>query len=186
MTFSEFTKLADILNESVLADKKYGQALDKYVSCSMLFDFWRDVVGKRFEKITIPYDIKGTVLFVSVASPAVIQDLSFMKADIIKKYAPYAEGLNFKITDIRFDYKNWMSIKNPSNGSKGSNAFDIDSPEYFTQKDYETICLDNNEENEFAELKNSLSNVEFLPEKLKEKIYNNALVQYKAQKLRKK
>lgn len=188
MTYSEFTKLADILNESVLADKKFGQALDKCVSFSMLFSFWKDVVGKRFEKISIPYDLKGQVLFVSVMSPVVTQELSLYKADLLKKIEPYAEGLNFKITDIRFDYKNWFAVKSNNeseNSSNGSSVFDIVTPEYYTDKDYEAIGLDNNETKEFQKFRENLENNEFLPKNLKEKIYNNAVMMYKAQKLRK-
>ncbi len=192
MTYSEFTKLADILNESVLADKRFGQALDKCVSCSMLFGFWKDVVGKRFEKVSIPYDLKGTVLFVSVMSSVVVQELSMYKAELLKKIEPYADGLNFKITDIRFDYKNWQSVKNnieEISGGKtksGSKAFDIDVPEYYTEQDYETIGLDNNEEDEFEKLRESFAQHEFLPEGLREKILKSAMTGYKAKKLRDK
>ncbi len=188
MTYSEFTKLADILNESVLADKRYEQALNKCVSCSMLFGFWGNIVGKRFEKISIPYDFKKTTLFVSVMSSAVVQELTFYKADLLKKLEPYAKGLNFTINDIRFDYKNWQSVKNSinsdTNQSNGSKAFDIDTPSYYTEKDYETIGLDNSEKEEFERLKKSFEENEFLSDKLREKMYNNALIQYKAQKLR--
>lgn len=190
MTYSEFTKLADILNESVLADKRYEQALSKCVSCSLLFSFWGNVVGKRFEKITIPYDFKGTTLYVSVMNSVVVQELSLYKADLLKKLEPYASGFNFTITNIRFDYKNWQSvkssidsIKNPSSGSK---IFDIDSPNYYTEKDFETIGLDNREEEEFEMLKKSFEKNKFLSAKLREKMYSNAIIQYKAQKLRNK
>ena len=189
MTYSEFTKLADILNESVLADKRYEQALNKCVSCSMLFGFWGNIVGKRFKKISIPYDFKKTTLFVSVMSSAVVQELTFYKADLLKKLEPYAKGLNFTINDIRFDYKNWQSVKNSinsdTNQSNGSKAFDIDTPSYYTEKDYETIGLDNNEKLEFEKLRETIFNIESMPPHLKEKMFNNALNQYKAKKLRK-
>ncbi len=185
VTYSEFTKLADILNESVLADKKFGQTLDYCVSCSMLFGFWKDVVGKRFEKVSVPYEFKNSVLYVSVMSPVVTQELSMFKADIIKKYEPYAQGLNFVIKEIRFDYKNWFAVKKSIDNANGSNAFDADSPEYYTEKDYEAIGLDNDEKLEFEKLRKSFDNNVFLPENVKEKMYNNAVIMYKAQKLRK-
>lgn len=176
------SKLSDILNESVLTGNGFGQALDK----CMLFNFWKNAVGRKFEKISIPYDLKGALLFVSVQSPVIMQELTLFKADIIEKYKPYAEGLGFKILDIKFDYKNWRSVSLGVNGSKNSSEiFDTDTPEYYTSEDYETIGLDNNEEFEFDELKKSIENIEFLPEELKEKMYNNALKQYKARKLRK-
>lgn len=182
MKNNDFSKISDILNGSVLNSGRFGQALEKSMSCGMLFSFWKNVVGKRFEKLAIPYDLKGTTLFVSVMSPTVLQELSFFKADIIQKYAPYAEGLSFKISDIRFDYKNWYSIKNTG---KASEAFDTDMPDYYTDKDFETVNLNNSEEEEFLKLKETVANIDFLPETIKEKMYNNAVKQYKAQKLRK-
>ena len=186
----DFSKLSDILNESVLTVNKeswrFGQAFDKSMSCCMLFKFWKNVAGKKFEKLSIPYELKGATLFVSVMSPAVIQELSFFKKELIEKYAPYAEGLNLKITDIGFDYKNWSVIKASfGENNSDSKAFDTDIPDYYTQKDYETIGLDNIEEEEFEKLKKTIINIESMPPLLKEKMYNNALNQYKAQKLRK-
>lgn len=188
MTYSEFTKLADILNESVLADKGYGQTFDKYISCAKLFEHWVDVVGKRFEKISLPYDIKGTTLFVSVMSSVVVQELSLYKKDILKKLEPFAHDVNYTIEDIRFDYKNWLSVKKSIDAVKNpkneSGVFDISTPNYYTEKDFETIGLDNKEKEEFKNLKEILEKSENLPEKLKEKLYNNAVMLCKAQKLR--
>ena len=177
MKNNNFSKISDILNESVLANQKLGQAFDK----CMLFDFWKNVVGKRFEKFSVPYDLKGAVLFVSVSSPAIIQELSFYKADIIKKYAPYAKGLNFKIVDVRFDYKNWGNIKKGGQ----SDAFDVDTPDVYSEDDFEGVILDEQEESEFKQLQKNISDIDFLPETLKEKTYTNAKKSYKAQKLRK-
>ncbi len=186
---NDFSKLSDILNESVLsADNKawrFGQAFEKSRNYTMLFSFWKNVVGKKFEKLSIPYELKGSILFVSAASPAIIQELNFFKKDIIEKYSPYAQGLDLKITDIRFDYKNWSAIK-MTNSEKSSTAFDTDVPEYYTQKDYETIGLDNIEEEEFSKLKETIQKVESLPSHLKDKMFRSALNQYKAKKLRQK
>ncbi len=183
MKNNDFSKISDILSGSVLASGKFGQALEKSMSCGMLFDFWKNAVGKKFEKFSVPYDIKGTKLFVSVISPAILQELSFFKADIIKKYAPYANGLGFNITDIKFDYKNWYSIKN---SGRQSEAFDTDMPDYYCDNDFDEIQLSIDEEKEFIKLKESVSGIEFLPANIKDKMYNNALKQYKAQKLREK
>lgn len=189
MSNKEFSKISDILNESVFANKKHGQTLEKGISFGMsfgmFFSFWKNIVGKKFEKLSIPYDVKGTTLFVSVISPVVMQELTFFKADIIKKVAPYAEGLNFKINDIKFDYKNWQSIKNGTNNKNSSKIFDTDVPNYYTDEDFETIGLDNNEEKEFENLRKTINNIEFLPASVKINMYKNALNQYKAQKLRK-
>lgn len=176
------SKLSDILNESVLAKNGFGQALDK----CMLFNFWKNVAGKKFEKVSRPYDLKGTLLFVSVQSSVVMQELTLFKADIIEKYKPYAEGLGFEVSDIKFDYKNWRSVVSGAEGHKiPSEIFDTDCCEYYTNEDYETIGLDNNEETEFEDLKKSIENIKFLPPELKEKMYNDAIKQYKARKLRK-
>ncbi len=181
----EFSKISDILNESAHTHKGFGQAFEKSKTCNMFFSFWKNIVGKKFEKLSIPYELKGSTLFVSVISPAVIQELSFFKKDIIEKCMPYADGLNLKITEIRFNYKNWTSIKaSTSNKQNSDSSFDKDVPDYYTDKDYETIGLDNNEETEFNKLKETISKVESLPPHLKEKMYNNVLNQYKAKKLR--
>lgn len=183
----EFLKISDILDTSVRTFNRFGQAFEKSKTCSMFFSFWKDVVGKKFEKLSIPYELKGSILFVSAVSPAVIQELNFFKKEIIEKYTPYAEGLNLKLTDIKFDYKNWASIKSQMQGDlKSSKTFDTDTPDYYTEKDYETIGLDNSEEADFKKLKNTLENVKSLPPYLKEKMFNNALNQYKAKKLRQK
>ena len=184
MTYSEFSKLADVLNESVLADKRYGQALNKCVSFGTFFSFWENIVGKRFVKISIPYNLKGTTHLVSVVNSVVVQEMSLYKADILKKMEPYAKGLNFTINDIRFDYKNWLSIKNEFN-KESSKAFDIDAPEYYTDKDFEKICIDNDEELELQKVRENLLKNESLPAETKERIYNNILKSIKAQKLRK-
>lgn len=173
-----FSKISDILNESVLTSRKFGQAIDK----CMFFGFWKNIVGKKFEKISIPYDFKGAILLVSVMSPVVLQEMSFFKKDIIEKCAPYAEGLNLKVLDIKFDYKNWLSVKNASGTFDLS---DTNSAEFYNEEDIAAVNLEPGEEERFKELKASILNIEFLPENLKEKIFNNALKQYKAQKLRK-
>lgn len=184
---NDFTKISDILNESVLTGNCCPwseQTFEKSAKQAMLFSFWKDVTGKKFEKLSIPYELKGSILFVSAASPAVIQELSFFKKDIIEKYLPYAKGLELNITDIRFNYKNWGSIKN-SFSENSSTAFDADMPVYYTEKDYETIGLDNNETLEFEKLREIVFNLKSMPLPLKEKMFNNALNQYKAKKLRK-
>lgn len=183
---NDFSKLSDVLNESVLTDNRFGQAFEKSRNYNILFSFWKNIVGKKFEKFSIPYELKGSILFVSVVNPAIIQELTFFKQDIIEKYSPYAKDLNLNITDIRFDYKNWLSIKSASNSEKSNRAFDTDTPDYYTEKDYETIGLDNVEEQQFNNLKETIQKVEFLPPHLKDKLFNSALNQYKAKKLRKK
>ena len=92
--------------------------------------------------------------------------------------------MNFTINDIRFDYKNWLSIKNEFN-KESSKAFDIDAPEYYTDKDFEKICIDNDEELELQKVRENLLKNESLPAETKERIYNNILKSIKAQKLRK-
>ena len=47
------------------------------------------------------------------------------------------------------------------------------------------MILDEQEESEFKQLQKNISDIDFLPETLKEKIYTNAKNSYKAQKLRK-
>ena len=121
---------------------------------------------------------------VSVVNSVVVQEMSLYKADILKKMEPYAKGLNFTINDIRFDYKNWLSIKNEFN-KESSKAFDIDAPEYYTDKDFEKICIDNDEELELQKVRENLLKNESLPAETKERIYNNILKSIKAQKLRK-
>lgn len=186
MKKNEFSKISDILNESVLTNERFGQAFDKSKNSCMLFKFWKNVVGRKFEKLSIPYDIKGSILYVSVINPAVIQELNFFKKEIIEKYTPYADGLNYKITDIRFNYKNWSEVKaSDGNTNTANKIFDTDTPSYYTENDYEKIGLDNIEEKEFEELKKSIINVESMPPLLKEKMFNNALNQYKAKKMRK-
>lgn len=171
-----FSKFSDIINESALK-QMFGQALDK----CMLFEFWKNIAGKKFEKVSIPYEIKGGVLFVSVASSTVAQELGFFKADLIKNAMPYVKGLKFNLVDIRFNYKNWREIKA---GGKSA-AFDESLSVPYTEEDFNSVDLTENERKEFDELYRSLLKNDFIPESVREKFYNSILNQFKAQKLRK-
>lgn len=170
----QFSKVSDILNETVLADKNYSASIKKAVA----FGFWGNICGSRFSKFSVPYDIKGQTLFVAVKNPQVMQELIFHKEMILKKISDYFLPLNIKVAEIRYDYKNWNKLNTSSVLEGDENLF------YYSENEIDSVSLDEGEMRELSNVTNTISNMSFLDENLKDKYMRNVAASIKAKKLR--
>lgn len=171
----DFSTLSDILNNNVFKTDKLGRELDKCFA----FKFWGKIVGKKFEKFSKPVSLKGSTLYVSVKNAAILQELSFYKKDIINKADPYFKSLNFIVSDIKFDYKNWSDA--------GEDTFYPDDwyPCY-TPEELNSVVLSDKEVEELNSLALSIDSISFINPSVKEKYFNDIVNQMKARKLRNK
>lgn len=166
----DFFTISDVLNEKIF-DFKKGQNALKH---STIFSFWGQIVGKKFEKCTKPYSIKGSKLYVTCENSFVLQELQFHKSLLIKKIKPYSEPLGIIISDLVLDYKNWEA--NNSNFEFGDNAVN-----FYDMNKVDSVKIDEKMfENVFLEIDKS----EFLSDEQKEKFKTRILRLEKAKKLR--
>ena len=87
--------LGTILQEAIAASK-----IDVDLSAYKLWQQWQDVVGPVIGENTRPEAIKGKLLLVNVSSSPWIQQLQFLKSELIEKLNQ-AMGIEL-IGDIRF------------------------------------------------------------------------------------
>lgn len=170
----QFSKISDILSEAIFDKNSYSYSMKKATA----FSFWKDVCGARFSNFSVPYDIKGQTLYVAVKNPQVLQELMFYKANLLSKLKNYFLPLNISVEDIRFDYKVWNSI-NKSNVLVGD-----ESLEYYTKAEIDDVELNRFEREEMKKVTNTISNLEFLSDSLKEKYSRNIINSLKVKKLR--
>ncbi len=71
--------------KKVLARTLQGLGIEKKVKEGKVFEVWEEAVGKKVASHTRPQRIKGGRLFVGVSDSAWLQELSFLKENIIKK-----------------------------------------------------------------------------------------------------
>lgn len=98
-----FSSIGEIIDETLADNPRYKFA----IKCSTLFSFWEQVVGPKFAKFSKPVNLNYNKLFVVCKNPAVVQELTMFKADLLKKISKFCEPLNLKITDFVFSYKDW-------------------------------------------------------------------------------
>jgi len=80
---------------------RYLGIADK-VKCYSFIAHWDKVMGESFAAIAKPIKIRANILTLSVSSAALMNELSFMKADILEKINIH-QAQKFKILDIRFE-----------------------------------------------------------------------------------
>lgn len=171
----QISTVSDILINSVFDKNNYSKSIKKATA----FGFWKDICGSKFSKFSMPYDIKGTILFVAVKNPQVLQELMFYKNELLLKAKDYFSPLNILIDDIRYDYKVWNKI-NSNFKLEGD-----DSLFYYSEDEIEDVGLNNFEREEISKVTNAISNLSFLDDKLKEKYSKNIINSIKVKKLRK-
>lgn len=172
----DFNKVSDILAEEVFNKNACLGSIKKAVA----FGFWKNICGEKFAKFSKPYDIKGKTLFVAVKNPAVMQELIFYKSALLGKLKNYFLPVNIEIEEIRYDYKNWQKIATGESYLKGD-----DSLEYYSNEEISKIELSVNETEELKKVTNTISNLTFLDEKLRESMKRNIVTSAKAKKIRK-
>ena len=167
---NELTSIGKILSDN-LTDKKFGYIC----KVSMFFSFWKDIVGRKFEKKSKPYGIKSNKLFVSCENSFIVQELNMFKKDIIKKLSPYAKGLDIKINDISFNYKNWNELNNKN------------IEEDFEEEAYDLENLNTTEinEDEVRHIKENIDTIPYLNDAQKKKYFEDITNNLKASALRK-
>ena len=87
--------MGDVMSQ-LLARRGYAQ-VQSAASCEAA---WRAAVGDKLAAHTRPGNIRRGVLEVLVASSAIVQELSFLKAKVVKQLAQLAPDQ--KIRDVRF------------------------------------------------------------------------------------
>lgn len=106
MKYHDFDKLSDVLS---MVAKKSG--LDAGISQLALFNLWSETAGNRFKKTTKAIKLHNKVLTIATKSPAVTQELTMFRGDILKKLAVLSKNLEIEIVDIIFNHKIWGEIE---------------------------------------------------------------------------
>ena len=175
MVLEQISTVSDILLNSLFDKNAYSNSIKKATA----FGFWKDICGSKFAKFSVPYDIKGGTLFVAVKNPQVMQELIFCKSALLTKIKDYFLPLNINIEEIRYNYQVWNKV---------NSDFIIEGDEslsYYSKEEVQEVALNKFEEEEISKVTNTISNLSFLDDKLKEKCSKNIINSIKAKKLRK-
>ena len=170
----QISQISDIIMDAILTKNSYS----KSIKMATAFGFWSDICGSRFSKFSQCYDIKGNTLFVAVKNPQVMQELIFCKDKLLSKINDYFLPLDIKIEEIRYNYKVWNNLSQPSY-IRGD-----ESLSYYSEKEINDVPLNRVEQEELNKVTNTISNLNFLDDKLKEKYQKSILNSVKAKKLR--
>ena len=175
--------LLDSVQNTVMVDL----GLDKGLKQQEFAKLWSKIVGPKFQnssKVVYLQSRQGEdILTVAVSSPAVSQELSFFKEDIIKKIKVVAKDFNYNIKDIFFDSKLWEELKEDIKQKKeeeNKNFYKIEKN--FSEEDLKKIQLP---ESVVESIKDSLKDQKFSSEEMKEKMFNIIIKDLKTQQWRK-
>lgn len=168
---NDFSSISEILNEKVFDFKKGQNAL----KMSTIFSFWGDVVGKKFQKCSKPYCVKGNKLFVTCENSFVLQELLMFKSTILSKIKPFSSPLGIEIKDIVFDYKNWK-IQNEEI------VIDDEFKKFYTEDEINSVKID---EKTYAEAFSAIDDLKFLDDNQKKNFKAQIIRAKKAEILRK-
>ncbi|HSA06337.1 MAG TPA: DUF721 domain-containing protein [Candidatus Gastranaerophilales bacterium] len=85
--------------------------LEKGLKINSIAKLWSKIVGPRFEKTSKIYSIYASkgyeIAIVAVSSSTVAQELSFYKAEIVKKLYNLGKNYGFNIKEVNFSTKHW-------------------------------------------------------------------------------
>lgn len=85
----------------LLAKRGYAQ-VQAAASCDQA---WRSAVGSRFQKDTRPGPVRRGILEITVRNSLILQELTFVKLDLVRKLATLAP--EHKIKDLKFRVGNF-------------------------------------------------------------------------------
>lgn len=170
MKFNDFDKVGDILSSVA---KKSG--LDNGLSQLAFFNVWSEIVGQRFKNTSKAIKINGNTLIVATRSPAITQELSMFKADILKKIQKTTQKLDINIKDIQFNHKVWREIGKKYNEAKKEDERITYLPTP-TDSDIEKIEVP---DSIAEEIRNSISNT--FEEELRQKMFTTMINDIKRQ-----
>lgn len=94
-TTKHIPSLHDILGE-LFHDLK----IEDRMAYAQLYKAWRHAVGEQISRNTHPVGVRGGILFVNVASSVWMQQLAFLKQEILEKLTK--DTAVMKLKDIRF------------------------------------------------------------------------------------
>ena len=179
---NSFNNLNSVLN-TVMVDL----GLDKGIKQQEFAKLWSKIVGPKFQnssKVVYLQSRQGEdILTVAVSSPAVAQELSFFKEDIIKKIKIVAKDFNYNIKDILFNPKVWEELKKESKQKveeENKNFYKIEKN--FSEEELNRVELP---EEVVESIKESLKEQKFSSEEMKEKMFNTIIKDLKTQQWRK-
>jgi len=181
---NNFNNLNNVLN-SVM--KNLG--LDKGLKQQDFAKLWPKIVGPKFQNsskaVYIQTNMGADTLIVAVSSPAVAQELTFHKADIIKKINIVAKDFNYNIKEIFFNAKIWEETKTEKkqkqkNEEEKKTFYKIEKN--FSEEELNNIKIP---EETVQNLKKSLDEQHFYSKELKENLFKTIIKDLKTQEWRK-
>lgn len=103
-----YTKFQNM--DEIIAKLMEKAEIKKAITRSNLCKFWGKVAGEKFAQNSKPYSMmKGSVMVIACKTPIVAQELMLRKTQLLVKFQPYAESLNIKVKDLKFDAKKWVN-----------------------------------------------------------------------------
>ncbi len=94
-------------------DEYVGSLMDnphfkKAMAKTNLYKFWDGILPEKFKGKSKPFSmLPGGTMVVACKNPVVAQEMSLHKVILISKFAPYAKGVNMRVTDMKFDSQKW-------------------------------------------------------------------------------
>lgn len=79
--------------------KRYG--LDAKIERYRFVTYWSEIVGEELSKRSRPERLRGNTLIVAVKNAAWAQEMSFLKAVILKRLTRYLDS-DVRIDDVQF------------------------------------------------------------------------------------
>ena len=102
--YTDFTGIDDIVN-SMMDNPHYKKAMAR----TNLYNLWDGIMPEKIRGKSKPFSmLPGGTMVVACQNPVVAQELSLKKVLLMKKFEPYAKGLNMRIQDLKFDPKKWV------------------------------------------------------------------------------
>ncbi len=171
MKYHNFDKLGDIL---MTVAKQSG--LDAGISQTVLLNIWSETVGNRFKSTTKAVKIHNKILTIATKSPAVTQELSMFKTDILKKIQILTKNLDLKINEIIFNHKIWNEIN-----KTGEEKTEFLYRKYLPAPSNADLARIELPSNIIEEVENSLVGTENLSEEIKQRMIKTVLNDIKSQ-----
>ena len=95
--------------DSIIESMMDNPILKKAVAKTNLYNLWDKVLPEKYRKKSRPFSmLPGGVMVIACENPVIAQELSLRKIMLLNKFSPYAQSLNMKIKDLRFDPKKWQ------------------------------------------------------------------------------
>ena len=172
---------------NVLGSVMKNLGLDKGLKQQDFAKLWPKIVGPKFQNsskvVYIQSNVVADILIVAVSSSAVAQELTFHKADIIKKINIVAKDFNYNIREIFFNAKIWEETKaEKKQKTEEENKTFYKIEKSFSEEDFNNIKIP---EETVQNLKKSLDEQNFYSEELKENLFKTIIKDLKTQEWRK-